>query len=464
MALENEAPARGSSDKAYVLPSWFLEQNVKTAQDLATTPDQMVFCDCDDCEKTKLDEEPFEDGKQSDDKSDGMQEKDDLRNAPDDMHYKTFAELRDATCASFMPARNGKLRPDSTIVFRINENDANLLEPTWMSRAVVQMAKASKTISVISFDIETLEELGCEFHHQETEKAEEPSSTTTEWGPDVDSFTTFLEHFFAIRSKAKADEESWQRNQQILSTILDAAQLRSAARCAEMGETGAPDAVLIHIMDCSLVDQALGHRVKRRVFTRLAEMVRARREQGQAMSILLSTDWYECEPQYKMFNKIGATDGSTVTASGDKILDLDQRMSIRRGLINTQRMRRLMRLQVPSDFIRPEILDYSPDWAATDRGQTLESFGSSLWSSGDVRKVVARIAGRAWRIRKPRSQMTITDICSLLERAGLFYQAEADAVNQATEEQTEEAGEYPTNGSQSPKFPKPSNACDYAYR
>lgn len=445
MALENEAPTISSSDKAYVLPSWFLEHNVKTAQDLATIPDQVVFCKCDACMKIKLDDEAFQDGEQADDKSDELQEKDDSRRAPDDICYKLFSELRNVTCASFMPSRNGKLRQDSTVILRVEgDSGVSRLEPTYMSQIVTQVAKVSKTISVITFDLEALEELGCEFHQQDSERAEKENSTTQGWEPNMDSFTTFLDHFFAVRSKASADAESWQRNQQVLSTILDAAQLKSAARYAEMGQADGSDAVLIHIIDCPFTHRVLGYEVKRRVLTRFAEMVRARREQGQAVTMLLSTSYWVYLGGFEEFTKIGGAESSTVTANFNDVTNLDHRMEIRKGVINTQRFRRLLRLQAPSNLFCAEFLAYSSDWTSTELGQTYNSFGKKLWSSDDVRKALARIIGRAWGIREHKSQMTLSDICLVLERVGLVSQAEPD-VSQPTEEQAGEASEYPKN-------------------
>lgn len=454
MVIKNGTSSLSPSDKAYVLPNWFLEQNVKTAQDLAATPDQMVFCNCDDCEETKLDDDVFEDEEQPGDRPDGLplQEKDESGQTPDEMHYKTFAELRDVTCASFMPSRNGKLRQDSAVVFRIQEKDTSLMEPAWMSRVVEQVAKEAKTISMISFDLETLEELGCDFHHQDQEKAKERNSTTADWEPNMNSFTTFLEHFFAIQSRAKADEESWRCNQQALSTVLDAVKAVRAARPAEMGEANGDDAILIHIMDCSLVNKPLGRRVKRRVLTRFAETVRERREQGQAVTILLSTKSSKHEPGEKEFRKIGGTEGSIVTASGDKIHDLDQRNEIRTGILNTQRMRRLMRHHAPPDLFCAELLNFSSDWATQVRGKTHEAFGKKLWSSGEMNKTITRLIGRAWRMRNSRSQMSFSDICLMLERMGLFCPAESDAQSQATEE-TGEAGKLPPQEGQN--FPPP---------
>lgn len=445
MALENQAPTISSPDKAYVLPSWFLEHNVKTAQDLATIPDQMVLCKCDACMKIKLEDEAFQDGEQPDDKPDGLQEKDDSRRAPDDICYKLFAELRNVTCASFVPSRYGNLRKNSTVILRVEGNNGvSRLEPTHMSQIVTQVAKVSKNISVITFDLEALEELGCEFHQQDSERAEKENSTAQRWEPNLDSFTTFLEHFFAIRSKRKADEKSWQRNQQVLSTVLDAAQLKSAARYAEMGQADGSDAVLIHIIDCPFTHQALGYRVKRRVLARFAEMVRARREQGQAVTILLSTSYWDYLGGFEEFTKIGGAESSNVTANCDDVTNLDHRMEVRKGVINTQRFRRLLRLQAPSNLFCAEFLAYSSDWTSTELGQTYNSFGKDLWASDDVRKALARIIGRAWGIREPKSEMTLSDICFVLERVGLVSQPEPD-VSQPTEEQAGEASEYPKN-------------------
>lgn len=105
--------ATSESDQAYTLPSWFLERNVATAQDL---------------QESKAQPE-----------------------APEGMDHKTFAELCDAICASFMP-HNGRLDRKSTILFRMENHgtpsETYMLEPAWMSRAITQSTKASKNISL----------------------------------------------------------------------------------------------------------------------------------------------------------------------------------------------------------------------------------------------------------------------------------------------------------------------------
>lgn len=458
MAPKNEPPTISSSDKAYVLPSWFLEQHVKTSQDLATIPDQMVFCNCNDCEKTKLADEELEGAKLRGNKLSGVDEKNEPGHAPDEMHYKTFSELRDVICASLMPLWNGNLRKESTIVFRMQGKYTSFLEPAWMSRAVVQVAKASKGMSIISFDLETLEELGCEFHQQDKQKAEEQTSAKTYWEPDMKSFTTFLGRFFAIDPKRSARRKEWQRNQQALSTIFDAAKVQQTAACSKMGERDGSDSILIHIMDCSLVGQALENRTKRRVLGRIAGMVRARREQGEAMAILLSTKDYHYKPGCPDFDEIGATEGSTVTASRDKILDWDQRNQVRTGIVNAQRMRRLMRYRLPSDLFCSELTTVNSEWVCTSLTRTYKSFGKDLWSSGALEKAITLLMGRGLRLSKTRPQLSFRDVCAVLEHLNMFYQAESEPGQEAAVE----AGE--SHIASTTKFATVSNAQNYAYR
>lgn len=310
MVPNNKAPTLGSFEKAYTLPNWFLERNVHTSRDLAAIPDQMVFCNCADCEEARTSDDAIEVTEHPFDRPDVLQEKqaqDESWQAPDETHYRIFAELRDVICASFMPHRNGQPRQDSTIVFRMQENYNSFLEPLWMGRVVKQVAKASKGMSVISFDLETLEELGCEFHQQDKERAGCGNSIRESWQPNMKSFTTFLEHFFAVRPEEKAGRKAWIRNQQVLSTILDAVKVKQKARRS--------DAVLVHIVDCPLVDQAMGIGVKDIVLARIADLVRARRGQGEAVAILLSTGYFQYEPGMAKFNEIGGTEGMVVTAS-----------------------------------------------------------------------------------------------------------------------------------------------------
>lgn len=235
----------------------------------------------------------------------------------------------------------------------------------------------------------------------------------------MDSFTTFLEHYFVTSSTLGCQSRS---------TVLAAA---ATARDAKMQEGDGIDALLVHIvMDCSSVNESLG----RRVLERFVEMVRERRQKGEAVTILVSTDCLQYMPGRKYSNTIGCTEALTVTASCDAMPDSDLQKRMRTGIINTQRMRRLMRSSLPADMFSAELLTYSSDWAAADRGQTYESFGKKIWSTGQINKAVTLLTGRAWKQKGSSSQMSFTDIGTVLEYLDLFHQQETKTKDQTTEE------------------------------
>lgn len=185
------------SDARYLIPNWFLERNVKTAAELSVAPDQIVFCTCGDCKETKADD----DGEGTDLADEAYPEKDEAVHdvdkesvkelndswsssfvrglCPDEIKYKTFAELRDITAATFAIDRDGKLlRPEaSAVIFRMEKEECDeigydcttsFMEPVWMGRAVERVAKALG-VSLVALNLEDLEELGGDFHRQDKE-------------------------------------------------------------------------------------------------------------------------------------------------------------------------------------------------------------------------------------------------------------------------------------------------------
>ncbi|KAG8167066.1 hypothetical protein KVR01_002755 [Diaporthe batatas] len=258
----------------------------------------------------------------------------------------------------------------------------------------------------------------------------------------MDSFTTFLEHFFALPDKEYTDTESWTRGRQSLSTVLTAA---ATARDVKMQEGDGIDAVLVHIvMDCSFVDAA----VELYVLKRLIEMVRERRQQGEAVTVLLSTKCLFYMPGRTYFKTIGCTEALTVTADCREIPDSDLQNRIRTGIINTRRMRRLMRSSLPADVFCVELLTYSSDWATAKRGRTYESFGKEIWSTGQVNKAVTLLTGRAWKQKGSSSQMTFADIVIVLEYLDLFHPQETKTAAKTTAAKTTEK---PSDAEDSPK-------------
>lgn len=163
---------------------------MKTAADLSAAPDQIVFCNCADC-KEKIADDYGSDADLADEKcpdkagqnveEDGAKELDDgcgsslgRELCTDKIRYSTFAKLRDMTAAALVTDRGGKvLRPEaSAVVFRMEREDyysgESCMEPVWMGRAVERVAKALG-VSLVTLDLQDLEELGCEFYRQDKE-------------------------------------------------------------------------------------------------------------------------------------------------------------------------------------------------------------------------------------------------------------------------------------------------------
>lgn len=197
-----------SSNARYKIPDWFVERNVKTPADLSAAPDQIVFCNCACCKEeiaedegsgADLADEACPDKAGHDVEDDGDKELDDSCGSSsgrelftDKIRYSTFAKLRDMTAAAFVTDRGGRLlRPEaSAVVFRMErevtptyfEYDYNThkrilrtrntsescMEPVWMGRAVERVAEAVG-VSLVALDLDDLEELGCEFFHQDKE-------------------------------------------------------------------------------------------------------------------------------------------------------------------------------------------------------------------------------------------------------------------------------------------------------
>lgn len=450
-------------EACYQLPAWFLKHNVKTEAELANAPNRMVFCRsiCDDCKDSRGDDEDNEDGmressvrteESTSEPEPGVSAQEPARNT---IHYKTFVELRDTILAKFVLDQDGKIgRPeDLGVVFCVKRGDKNVMDAAWISQAGVQLAKAMG-VSLVTLDFEDLEELACAFYHQDREKPEcketdgketdgavtaipnptdtridnsgidearkDDDSVENAWKPDMDSFTTFLDRYFATRSKRKATAPSTRLNQRAMSTVLDAFGSSSPSNGDEASTGPSPGAVMFHIVDCSYLKNELDRWTKRRILARFAEALQARREQGQAMAMLVSTEDYWLEPGYPGYAKMKATKGSAVVSTIDKIHDLELREAMRRRVINVRRLCRCLREQAAHLFPRV-LIDVWADWSSAEQAGDSKAFGERLWSSSEVSRVKTQLLGRAWKKRT----LGYSDIAAVLRRVGVLMPSPA---------------------------------------
>lgn len=448
----------------YQLPAWFLKRHVKTEADLAGTPNQIAFCDssCDECKISRRDdidngddmiEKPARTEESSGDPEPGVSAQETLTNT---IHYKTFVELRDTIVANFVLDQDGRLgRPyEFSVVFRVKEGDKYVMDAAWTYQVGVQLAKAMG-VSLVTLDYEDMEELACAFYHQDQEKADgeadgtvkvgpDPADTGIDnnntdeaqkdeaqkdaaqkdndslekaWKPDMDSFGTFRDRYFATCNKRNATARSTRLNQRAMSTILDAFG-GSSDRCSSNGDKTSTrpdtDPVMFHIVDCTRLYNSDNWR-RRRLLARFAESLQARREKGQAMAMLLSTESEYLEPGGREYTKLGATRGSAVVSTIDKIDNLALREKLRRRVINTQRLCRYLRERAAHLF-PCDLIGVSANWNSAEQSEEYKAFGNSLWSSSEIFRATTQLVGRAWKKRT----LGYADIVAVLRRVGIL--------------------------------------------
>lgn len=494
---------------------------MKTAADLSAAPDEIVFCTCADCKEAKADDdggsadladEECPDKARHDAGKDGIKDLNDSWSSslarglcPDEIHYSTFAELRDMTAAAFVTDRDGKVvRPDaSAVVFRMEKKETStstgsgftstsFMEPVWMGRAVERIAKALG-VSLVTLDLDDLEQLGGEFHRQDKEaqkcettgdaarplhvastserpednanakqdgsmanaesmegsenkheEAEEPeeadknneeaSPDQKQWEPDVCSLSAFLSHFFAARAERYAAAESWERTQLVWTLILDAVRgkLATASTAGKMtGRRPCPSAVIFHITDYRSVG---GYTLKRRVLTRFAGIVQQRRKQGGPVVMIVSTECDYLSPEGKLQRKIGAGRASTTIARNVKMSDADLaiRTEIYEGAVNVRALKHCLR-EYCAHLFPADLLKVTADWACAERGKSFRTFGGTMWTSADMNHMVTQIMGRAWLRPKPG----FADIRVVLNRLGYYKCLESET--QGTSARSEKA-------------------------
>lgn len=159
----------------YRLPQWFLEHNVKTSFDIKQLDDQIVFCSCKHCGESKVENDPLDpedDDFDSDDDIDspehsGEEEGQDGAPAVNLVPHTLFSKLRNLTAETMLQCDT---QPEQAVLlFRANDPSCGCsshhLEPVIMNNIVTQVAK-SMCVSLVSFDLDDLEDLGYEFYNQ----------------------------------------------------------------------------------------------------------------------------------------------------------------------------------------------------------------------------------------------------------------------------------------------------------
>lgn len=412
----------------------------------------------------------------------------------DAISYLKFSELRDLVAAS-MFWRHMRPQDSSVLFRRCWTPDCKncIMEAVRMDDLVTQVAK-SLGMGMVSLSYEDLEELGSEFHFQdkgfavsssdaktaEGNKTEKPSETDTsaeestkpeassdkgagnqvdgtindvtkpeelikdEWSPDWSQAATFTNHFFGAASKKWKDEENfsysaWRdRTKQSYAAILDGASTKlcqeskpQEGRQADNGELSNLGGLLVHFIDCDHSGAGLEYRRKRRILVRLGELVQERRENGQAVVLVISTGTLKVMD--KLCRKAGVSriSGTPMVNVKYSRKNAETRDLQRKGTVNTRRLRWILETGMAQlACSRPEV-----KWLPSAKGDDLALYGQDRWHIRAIDLAAGQILARV--SIKPQPVVTSKHVDSVLRRLRMLKSPEPAEKTDAKEESAE---------------------------
>ncbi|KFG84252.1 ATPase family AAA domain-containing protein 1-A [Metarhizium anisopliae] len=430
----------------FLLPSWFLSNNVKTTAELndLPLPCRLVFRNANnvldkhkapkpaysipleqDLQKTLgtcKQESPDAASDSSEQDAGETNEADTLDQEVDILEYQlshhSFSELRDVTAAFLMRDQEGKLSPSHAAVLLCSSWDLDL---PFVDGVILHLAKDLQAI-LVSVDLEDLEDLGWDFNHQEQRMIAEnklPESQSKK-EPNQDYFAGMAVRYFGTQPEQHASKDAWNRTEQAIAAILDTQIPKSRPNTArENGPEAAavispetePPPLLLYLRDSSEMIQKEPY-----ILERFRDCIRDQLLSGRGIVLLVSFSGNGSLP--KVGGKISAGSASIVTMTPFCFQGkVDLTGSYCTSIINTRRLKRFLRFRIPHLFV-PEVLEmfqpYSA-WDLDDDGR-YEFVEASQWKERDFQRAITQITGRAFGM----SHIDLEDVRIVLLRLDLL--------------------------------------------
>ncbi|KAM5348997.1 hypothetical protein ACJ41O_008820 [Fusarium nematophilum] len=353
----------------YQLPDWFLANNVILPADL---------------DKIRLNIEVAPENASEDDED-----------TPDgSLMYQVFgdkfSEIRDTIAAALTRNSQGILDPSqlSAVI------ETSLSQPDFLDSLIKLVAKDVK-VSLISFGLEDLQDLGQAFHLQDLADSSSPGSS----GDSIET-EKLGQHYFASPSEAHATEDVWQRCRKALSTVFSA-----------IPRTPDPCSIIVHLREAPAMMAAKnGYRF----IARLRNFLEQLRKDGQSIVLVATIPYDRWDANWdKFLLEIGVKDFARLKAYPSNTESLPDD-SPSNAALNIRRLKRGLRGRIP-DMFAPEVLRPNTDWSQKIDCQSDACLGKCLWSSEYIQRAVVQITGRSWG----RSQLDMGDVIQVLSRVGL---------------------------------------------
>lgn len=364
-----------------------------------------------------------------------------------------YGAVRLTTAAALIPNHKGEL-PENTpsILFRTDERPVFAGAVDYLDHVVEHLAR-DLGASLISVNLEDLEDLGREFDLQDTRKGEEEAAKLTEarscrkdskaaednkdediaqkneeeksreegsepevqetqqpreqpTGKSLHSLAIF---YFGVRSERKGTDEGLRRNKAATYALLDSARLKLQQQSTP-GEHSEP--ILLHFKDAKILAE---DRPSWRFLRRLANRVQERRKIGHKVVILASEIRDRSGPFARMNEKFLVDEHSTFhiappNASTHAALYESNEVRYVRSK-NIRQLKRLLRDGISHAF-DPELLALDAADEVNERWQQAAFPGKKAWPENDVKRAAVQIIGQMWG----KTSLDLEDVAAVTNR------------------------------------------------
>lgn len=302
--------------------------------------------------------------------------------------------------------------------------------------------------SLITFDLEDLEDLGLDFNTQEQKSHAAKSS--------------LAEHYFASPSLTNETTEVWEQSRIAFSVVLDAVTRKSNVvngvavpaqsqmnLSIESQPSPPSSSTIIHVREATrMVAIENGYRF----FARLDESVKQRRQEGESIIVVVTISDVNapengcpsplCAPGTHLDVEFLA---GAMAATVFSRLDVDPlNMDLipigvhlkYTSTLNKRRLKHALRRKI-SHLFAPEALHPYLSWSyiECDISEDVTCLGKWPWTSEEIQHAVTRITGRSWG----KSQLGADDIRAVLVRLGLHDHAIEKNCQQAADDSNDAA-------------------------
>jgi hypothetical protein len=371
------------------IPAWFLTHNVQVAEELLESETQIDL-------KTRMPN--FAEGSKHEDEIQAGE----LHCRKYELHYDEYSELRDIT--------NGALLSDNLLNQYQSQQPSILIKAPLDAKidfleSILKQLARDVGANLISVDLEDLADLAANFSRQDELQTETPS------------LYSLVETYFGIPCEDHAEYHDQERNEEAVSAILSAPELKSKTRqlSSRIAGQNPPESyppTFLHIRDAK---QIMGLEMGKKIMKTFRARVQGHREIGKSVvpfaSVLQSLASEKEDSTTRELSRKILVDPSViidlVPSKCTALFGTDE--AHRTGEINVRKLKRALGCKLRDGF-SAGLLDPHTPWDRSKVDPISTHLGTSIWPDNTVERVARRIIGRL----RSKSALELDDICEAI--------------------------------------------------